>query len=537
VRWLDIAGGAEVPPPPEPPAAGLKAKDAPELIVRGGLPDEGRRLTGRGVVVAIVDSGVDFRHPDFVRVQDGKRVSRLVAFWDTTREHTPGVGLPGPFTYPGGAPIGTVFSQEELTADLSGRRLGDLDVDGHGTACAGVAVGNGAALQEEKKRNPDRRLAPMDYTGVAPEADLIAVRVGDVGPGIRNAWLFNCACDWVDRVAGGRPAVVSYSVGGHSGGHDGSRIAERWVARQLPAGRAGRLVFVAAGNEGARKIHGSTRFDRDRDGRLTWDLREAALIEVYIDPDGQAGSVTAADVAVAFTAGTKARLGKAYVHGLSNSLVVPVIAQPGRGGLNLTAKAGKPLQADAYIPPNRGQFTGASVSPERQVATPATSGGVLAVGSYDFNPEFLGPKGLIPDDKMDVGKLSGYSNPGYYRRGAGVKPDLVAPGQIHTAPAPTGIKNRDIFPDLTGRYQLFDGTSAATPYAAGVAALLLEKRPKLTADEFRRLVQAHATSDRWTLEHARVKANGKDLPNIGWGHGKLDLAAVRKMVAAVPVGP
>ena len=102
-----------------------------------------------------------------------------------------------------------------------------------------------------------------------------------------------------------------------------------------------------------------------------------------------------------------------------------------------------------------------------------------------------------------------------------VKPEVVAPGQYYAAPRrlvpPDGMSDR------TGQYCLFNGTSAATPHAAGVAALLLEKKPTLTAAQFKALLREHLTKDGQT----------GTCPNPRWGFGKLDKAAVERMLRAV----
>jgi len=101
-----------------------------------------------------------------------------------------------------------------------------------------------------------------------------------------------------------------------------------------------------------------------------------------------------------------------------------------------------------------------------------------------------------------------------------VKPDVVAPGQWYTAPA---ARNTQARLDSSGHYRLFNGTSAATPYCAGVVALLMQKKPDITLGEIKNLLKKCATQDDFT---------GK-VPNPDWGHGKLDLKALEKMIAEV----
>lgn len=78
-------------------------------------------------------------------------------------------------------------------------------------------------------------------------------------------------------------------------------------------------------------------------------------------------------------------------------------------------------------------------------------------------------------------------------------------------------------PDTSGNYMLFSGTSAATPYAAGVVALMFQKKPTLTLGQIRELLKNNASQDSFT----------STLPNPAWGYGKLDLGAVRKTLGAI----
>jgi subtilisin family serine protease len=212
----------------------------------------------------------------------------------------------------------------------------------------------------------------------------------------------------------------------------------------------------------------------------------------------------------------------------------------GRGGVFLTTTLKKTLYADSYLSSNDrrrpARFDARCASNGRQVGSPGTALSAITVGSYDFNNLFesrvhkkevaLGdPSTLRP---LVLGKLSAYSNGGplrtdAYLKGTVVKPDIVAPGQYFTAPA-SSAPGAMQYLNITGSYQAFNGTSAATPYVAGLAALLMERRPTLSVREFRRLLRDCATKD---------DATGPVLPNPLWGYGKLDYAAARKMIKAV----
>ena len=103
-----------------------------------------------------------------------------------------------------------------------------------------------------------------------------------------------------------------------------------------------------------------------------------------------------------------------------------------------------------------------------------------------------------------------------------IKHDLVAPGMCYTAPASSGSQSQWL--SAVSGYQFFNGTSSATPYTAGVIALMLQRKPTLTAAEFKALLKdGGATKDKFT----------GDVPNGLWGRGKLDYAAAERLLAKV----
>ena len=445
--------------------------------------------------------------------------------------------------YPGGEPVGTIFSREDLTADLEGNKLGDFDVNGHGTACAGVAAGNGAALETAKRKNDaNNKLANMNYSGVAPDADLIGVRIANtVADTIQNGWLLPAACSWIDSQAGQRPCVISCSFGSRSGGRDGFLIEERWLTQRFPETTRGRMLFIAAGNEGANAAHGQTSFTRDDKGKLTFDLKagKKAEIEIYLDAE-KGGSLDPEKIKVTLDAGTIGSLSK-EVHGLSKSVIVTVTLQSG-GSLSITTEENVSVQADAYMTVGSdpetdepfGAFTGGCVKNAKQLGAPAATASAFTIGSYDFSNFWLAPTGFREFTDMKVGPISSYSNAGFLRKNSpAVKPEMVAPGQWHIAAASQASRERILATakekqkvphlDSTLMYRLHNGTSAATPYAAGIAALALQKNPMLSAKQYRALLNGNLS---------RTAETG-DLPNVLWGYGKLDLAAVKKLLTAV----
>jgi subtilisin family serine protease len=522
IVWLEPAGRASAPPVPAVGPVAERPRGLEE-IVRGGveLPG-GRRLTGKGVLLAVIDTGVDFRNPEFTSVgEDGKPTSRLLYFWDTISPFAgKGIGGPGPLLYPNQAPIGVLYTRADLTRELraSERRIPDLDMDGHGTACAAIAAGNGQG-------------SGKDYIGVAPGVDLVAVRLAS-GENVEHEFLLGAVCAWLESIAGDRPLVVTCSFGGHEGGHDGRTIEERELDARFAATRAGRAICIAAGNEAEDGLH--ARLELAAGGgkaALEWLVDPAeesrptrALLRLFADGVGETDLQT--------EAGDEARLVEKYLHPLSKSWVLGYLVKP-KGRLQLVNRAERPLTVDAYVQGLDGQVRfDDKVAPRRQlIASPGLAANAITVGSYDFNDLFPLKKdepARLPVYTRDrprvlaVGTLSAYSNPGHSRQGNLTKPDVVAPGQYHIVPA---VKATQQPRDQTGKLTYFNGTSAATPYTAGVVALLLEKNPGLTVGEIKELLHRHATAD--------VAPVGK-VPNPDWGFGKLDAAAVQRIVRTTP---
>lgn len=160
-------------------------------------------LTGRGVLVGIVDSGIDFFHPDF-RTEDGS--SRILSLWDQS--------IPG--NPPEGYVIGTEYTKEEINkalalGEIQGRRLvPSRDYTGHGTAVLGIAAGNGRASGGANR-------------GIAYESDLLVVKMknADKNSFPRTTELME-GVDYLIRqsIRLGKPIVVNISFGNNYGSHE-----------------------------------------------------------------------------------------------------------------------------------------------------------------------------------------------------------------------------------------------------------------------------------------------------------------------------
>jgi subtilisin family serine protease len=199
-------------------------------------------LTGKGVFVGIVDTGIDVRQPD-LRHEDGTtRIAYLVDFGSKAAGLQPDIeaqcsakGLPC-----------SVYSSQDIDALVRGGRAGQLSRDdvGHGTHVASLAAGNGG-LQKK-------------YVGMAPEASIVVARVVDSSNGIGDAGVLAATnlVFWLAEQEGKKqglsrlPAVVNLSLGSDFGPHDGSSALERGLGDLVGPDRPGRAIVVAAGNSG-----------------------------------------------------------------------------------------------------------------------------------------------------------------------------------------------------------------------------------------------------------------------------------------------
>ncbi|MGW3996109.1 S8 family serine peptidase [Amycolatopsis sp. NPDC004772] len=465
-----------------------------------GLPEHAG-LTGAGVLLAIVDSGVDYTHADFRRGDGSTRLERFV--W---ARHQQGAT----------ASEFTTFDTAQIQDALDGGpALPQGDPGGHGTHCASIAAGNGLAL------------AGRRFRGVAPEAALYAMRsepLLDVHTirGIRDAF----------ELAGDRPCVLSLSSGTHFGAHDGTSALENEIAR---ASGPGRIIVVAAGNEGDDGIHASGRLVPGQD--LAFPVRVADTGLLYCDVWIPRGDVV--DVWVEAPDGTQFAPDPDEVTTAHGTFVADFVENPLNRDQNLTF-----LMIDGHVDDRwtvrirpvsvvhgevhawagtvaggRMLFPGAPLD-GYTVGIPACEERAISVASLISRTSFEGPNGPSPLPALQVGTLSAYSSQGPTRIG-GFKPDIAAPGQVVTAALSKGSEFA-ADPRLAARlhpsgcYLTIQGTSMATPFVAGLVALMLAQEPTLTPEDVQQRLRTTARRDAATGPVWN--------PRYGWG--KLDAATI-----------
>ena len=403
-------------------------------------------LTGNGVLVGFVDSGIDLTHPDF---QDSNGNSRVLFLWDQTRDEYP----------PDGYLFGTEYNNEQINeALLMGKTL-SKDESGHGTATAGIACGNGNASNGR-------------YRGIAPEAELIVVKMRkNKGLYPRTTELLS-GIDYCIKKAlkFNRPLVLNISFGNNYGSHTGNSLSELYLNRVSLLGRIS--IIAAAGNEGASPVHTSGFLDQtvnvdfsisERQTSLNmqlWkDYADAVRIRLrapsgteYTLSDNFGTNIETLDqTRIAFYNSAPSpfqRLQEYYFEffpiadsfyltsGVWSLIIEPISIKNGTFEMWLPA-ASSLNGATRFLSPD----------PYNTLTVPSSANSVITVGAYDA-------KTNTPADFSGRGAAS---MPNLL-----TKPDLVAPGVSV------------IVPSFPGGYQTVSGTSFAAPFVTGSAALLME---------------------------------------------------------------
>lgn len=215
-------------------------------------------LSGKGILLAVIDSGIDYTNRSF-RNADGS--TRILSLWDQTVSPDAEKG----FFPPEGFQTGTEFTREQINAAL--READPLrqyelvpsrDSSGHGTAVAGIAAGaaanvtggvtgfaddgtGGATGYMSNGIGGAEGFADNGYEGVAPESELLIVKLGTPRENSfpRTTEMMR-AVTYVVRKAQSinRPVAINLSFGNTYGAHDGSSLLERfWTMQRKSAER------------------------------------------------------------------------------------------------------------------------------------------------------------------------------------------------------------------------------------------------------------------------------------------------------------
>lgn len=412
-------------------------------------------LYGQNILIAIIDSGIDYTHPDF-RNADG--TTRILSLWDQTiREGPP----------PKGYVTGTLYTEEQINEALRERtvpeqleKVPSIDVSGHGTAVAGIACGNG-------------RASGGRYHGVAPLAKMLIVKLGtSIGDSFPRTTRLMEALDYVITTAEEMlmPVSVNISFGNSYGSHNGRGMLEQFINEA--AGRWKSTICIGSGNEGASGRHAGGVFvsggERTvielavNEGERTLNLQlwknfADSMNIVIVNPSNQRISLYQNETGI-----------RSYVLGETELLVnygVPTpfnglqeiyiewipretIIEGGIWRVEITAQNIVDGRYDLWLPSGNlvsenTRFLQPKV--DTTLTIPSTTDAAITVAAYNGNTDG-----------------EAYFSGRGYTRNEQIKPDLTSPGVDILSAAPNG------------GYSMKSGTSMAVPFVTGSCGLLME---------------------------------------------------------------
>lgn len=466
-----------------------------------------RGWLGRGVIVGVIDTGIDGSHPAF-----GGRILRV---WDQTDASGPGVSLDDKLTGAEG--------RELVGAAVSAA----TDEDGHGTHVAGIAAG-----------------AHGPYTGVAPLADLMIVKTTFQTKAILEGVVY--LIEHARRLY--RPLVINLSLGMHADPHDGSDAFSKAISEAC-VDNPSVVICCAAGNEGDEALHAEVTLTSDRKNAFDIQVdptREPApkkrrvpvvfsawyydgIGEVHVQLEGPDGSKTTefspgsgGDTGIQMQfAGTLVSIFPAVLDPESRQFQIFVVLSPKVGAtvtpgtwrLHVRAVATRPLEVHAWIArgENIGDFASRVESDRMKIGAPGAAKGSITVAAVTTRNSWIDANGRPQSfPALRLFDAAPFSSDGPLRDGT-PKPDVAAPGQWLIA-ARSGQSSYPDWLHVDASFLALQGTSMATPFVSGLAALILEGNPSATcADVKSQLIAASQIPGRARGVYDRV-----------WGWGLVD---------------
>jgi subtilisin family serine protease len=533
--------------------------------------DVGSDIDGRGVVVGIVDYGIDWTLPDFCNATGTH--TRIKALWDQSLTPSGSDKSPKEFGY------GVEYTEQQINKALELFRHGDetsalsvvrhrpwplrgeeiFDTDGHGTHVTGIACGNGASRSPGCVECP-RSSGP--YVGVAPAAWIVFVhlsrgrmlehiqkRDGSLGNSAELAeaiaYCYRKADALSDELRTRVGCVVNLSMGFNAGSHDGETLLERVIDTLLEG--KGRALVVAAGNQRQqRTYYAGTVPPKKVPYRVAWKMGLGSAadptpneMEIWYPPSqvlhaklinpqseqtglvepGQKQSFSFGDITCfidseRFTPlNSESRIYLQVSPGDQHKL-------EGEWSVELTTPRCQTVPFDAWIEKEAGpKFSDEDPRQSKFDAQSPSEGQrwtSLTIPATSRRAIAVGA----------VSSVSGTFRHIYQEGGTGptrdgrLKPEVVAPG--------INICSNAVSFDRRGTYECSQiqktGTSMSAPHAAGVIALMLQLNPELTCAQVRQILVLSA-------KHTR----GRTGFDPQWGFGVLDardaLDLVRQTIA------
>jgi subtilisin family serine protease len=482
-------------------------------------------FTGKGVILGIIDVGLEVTHPNFYNA-DGTEL-RITRFLDQFATDDEQYGQP--------IDLGREYTTE---TEIKGKGYaGDSYRNYHGTHCLGISAGSGHTTP---------------YRGVAYEAELAAADskvAGDSGFGSANELaLMKYLFDYADERQ--MPCVITYSIG-FNPLPDDCVLFEEGISQMVGPGH---ILVAAAGNQSdmlgyVGKPKGvavaGTSLVGDPDGiayLFSKDLFTLKIINKHKEPVD--GSLKGDSLVYTPTEGTveKQLAGKqvsvekndtCYTIAFTrdeaeaDTSAVLLVIEGEDCFVQLVAEVGHQFINDTDADPRCGNATN-----DHNVGLPGCLPSVITVGALNTRPEFTninGEKVTKWGEKTPEGTIAIFSSQGPTLDGR-IKPDVVTPGVYIHASANSryeedydkALVTKSTFEGREYPWIAISGTSMATPCMAGIVALWLQANPTLSPDDVKRVIR----------ETSHPLGDG--IPNNTYGYGLADAYAGLLNILSLP---
>ncbi|MFZ5966230.1 MAG: S8 family serine peptidase [Bacillota bacterium] len=462
------------------------------------LPPSQSPWTGKNVIIGIIDSGIDAKHPAFE--------GRILKIWDQV--------ISGPGVAEGNYGVELTGSLLEVSRDT----------DGHGTHVAGIAAGNDAK-----------------YPGIAPEAEFVIVKsdlqTGHIIDGLH--YIFRVAEDL------GRPAVINLSLGGHADPHDGSDPLS--ITIDTLSGK-GRIVCCAAGNEGNDNIHAQALISEGKTHTVRFHVPPSMDPVRTMVLNGWYSGTDQIEVAVRSPRGFTTPFQGPITSGLPRkeydlpegfvrivtpgpdlenndhniwieiypSSNTPQSITSGNWHLLLRGLSIQNGRVDIWTLDDSYSddviFTDSNMQDSMKIGSPGAAHRAVTVASYTTKVQWTDSSGETRSAfAEDLDGISSFSSEGPLRNSV-EKPDVAAPGAFIISALSKDSPVNPAF-KVDDHHRVMAGTSMATPFISGVIALLLEKDPTMGPEE----VKA------WLKERSSIPGHRSEGFDSKWGYGFIDL--------------
>ena len=464
-------------------------------------------LRGRGTIIGVVDTGIDYRNRLF-RNEDG--TTRIATIWDQTIRTG---RVPEGFFY------GSEYTRQEINEALRSEEplkiVPSMDTQGHGTFVTGIIAGG----KDEE----------ADFTGIATQAEIAVVKLKQAKPYLKDFYFIDeeevyqetdilYGISYLINYARKRnmPISIYLGIGTNSGDHSGEGALNSYLTRLNSA--SGTVISIAAGNEGNARHH-AAGIVTENDEYATVEINVGSgesgfILEVWGDSPNiyAVGFVSPYGEVVEripprfmtrqripfFLERTVIEVSYVLVEEFTGRQLIFIrMTEPTEGiwRIRIYATGNRNKPYNMWLP-IRGFVSEDTFFLQPEVETtitnPGNSRGPICTTAYNHLTNAL---------YFEAGR--GYTSDG------DIKPDLAAPGvDIYGPSIPAG------------NYVRRTGTSIATAHTAGAAALLMEwgisrgDVPRLNGTQIKR----------YLLRGASRNTN-MDYPNPLWGYGTLDLYA------------